>query len=227
MEFFSDPLNIVIAFATIYFGGVIHELGHGYAALYFGDDTAKLMGRLTINPIAHFDFIKTLVMPVVLLLTVGIPFGGMKPVPVNPHNFDNYYDWKAYRKADIAVSLAGPAFQIAFSIIFLIVFLLLTPIIKPLSYAFNLFFIGFMANVLIAFFNLIPIPPLDGSHVFKYFLSTKNRTMYESIGQQFGFFFLIAFVVLGGTVILNPIYNGLLHVFLWAYQHLSLAVLIN
>ncbi len=223
----NDPLMIVIFIGVLYFGGIIHEIGHGLAALRCGDDTAKLMGRITLNPIAHFDPIMSFIVPIIMLIVVKIPFGGMKPVPVNPYNFDNFNDWKAFRRADIFVSIAGPAAQILFATVVLVIFLLLSPFITPNSYAFYLFFYGFLINIFIAFFNLIPIPPLDGSHVFKYLLATENRVVYEKLGRQFGFMFLIAFVVLGGVNILNPIFNVFLRLFIWTYSHISLSAILS
>ena len=91
----TDPLMIVIFIGMLYFGGIIHEIGHAWAALRCGDETAKLMGRITLNPIAHFDPIMSFIVPIIMLVVIKIPFGGMKPVPVNPYNFDNYNDWRA------------------------------------------------------------------------------------------------------------------------------------
>ena len=223
-----DIIELVLVLGAIYFGGIIHEIGHAWAALRFGDETAREMGRITLNPIPHFDFLMSFIVPVVLLISTGVPFGGMKPVPVNPYNFDNYDDWKSYRRADITVSLAGPAFQIGFSIIFFAVFLLLSPIINLGSYAFYFFYYGFIANVGIAIFNLLPIPPLDGSHVFKYFLPTEHRLTYLKAGRSIGMFGVGAFVIFGGAAwVLGPIRMIVSDLFIWAYMHLSLAVLIG
>ena len=80
----KDPLMIVIFIGVLYFGGIIHEIGHAWAALRCGDDTAKLMGRITLNPIPHFDPILRFFLPIIMLIVVKFPFGGMKRVPVNP-----------------------------------------------------------------------------------------------------------------------------------------------
>ena len=172
---------------------VAHEYAHGYAALRQGDNTALMLGRLSWNPLKHIDPVMTLIMPLVTFLTMGIAFGGAKPVPVNPRNYTNY------RRGDIVVSLAGVATNLLLAII-------LTILIVPLGLAGRaapvlgdsfailqlMFRFGVMINLLLAFFNLIPIPPLDGSHVMKHLLPASWAWNY----QRFGRYGIIVLVLL-------------------------------
>jgi Zn-dependent protease len=179
---------------------VLHEIAHGFVALLFGDQTAKRRGRITFNPIPHIDPIWTIVAPLVAYLLSGGTFviGGAKPVPVNPMN---------YRRpllGDICVSLAGVAVN----------FLIATTMILLL----NLVHLGFgyltgamiaqvlikvaSLNILLALFNLIPIPPLDGSHLFKYLLPQELRDSYENLGRT-GAGFIILILVINLPVLWN------------------------
>jgi len=170
---------------------VAHEYAHGYAALRQGDNTALMLGRLTWNPLKHIDPVMTLIMPLVTFLTMGIAFGGAKPVPVNPRNYVNY------RRGDIIVSLAGIATNLALAVI-------LTILIIPLGLAGRIapalsnslailqlmFLYGVTINLLLALFNLIPIPPLDGSHVIKHLLPPSWAWNYQRFGR-YGIFLLL------------------------------------
>lgn len=151
---------------------ILHEIAHGGVALVFGDDTAKRAGRLTLNPIPHVDPLGTVVLPGIMLLSGLGAFGWAKPVPVNPRNLRNP------RQQSLLVSLAGPGTNIALALLAAL-WLALRPAdtIGLLSIDFDLvpavdqaaFMLGF-ANVLLAAFNLIPFPPLDGSAMIERFL---------------------------------------------------------
>ena len=190
-----DPLQQLVLIAPVLlFSMVAHEYAHGYAAFKQGDMTAYQLGRLTWNPLKHIDPFMTVILPVMLAL-IGAPiFGGAKPVPVNPGNYRNY------RKGDIIVSLAGVATNVLIAI--LIVPLIvgvgllgqyLPGLVRPLGVLQQMLAAGIFVNLILAAFNLIPIPPLDGSHVFKYLLPPKWSIQYQRLG---GVGLLVLFAVL-------------------------------
>jgi Zn-dependent protease len=143
----------VFAFIVLIISVVIHEIAHGYAALSLGDPTAKHSGRLTLNPLAHIDIVGSILVPIITSLA-GVPFGWAKPVPVNPYNLKNR------RWGEALVAIAGPASNLAIAIIFgvLVRFSTSLPLITALA-------LIAAVNVYLAVFNLIPVPPLDGSKV--------------------------------------------------------------
>ena len=198
-----EPFQTFILVAPILlFSVVAHEYAHGYAALLQGDTTAQSLGRLTWNPIKHIDPFLTILMPLVMFMTLGVAFGGAKPVPVDPRNYRNY------RRGDIIVSLAGIAANLALAV-------LLTVSIVAMHYVARLVpalssFVGFLQvmfiygitiNLLLAVFNLMPIPPLDGSHVVKHLLPPAWARQYQRLAGV-GFMLLIALVVFGEGLLL-------------------------
>lgn len=176
---------------------VLHEMAHGFVAWLFGDQTAKRQGRITFNPIPHIDPIWTIVIPIVAFFLSRGTFiiGGAKPVPVNPLN---------YRRpilGDICVSIAGVAvnFLIAVIMILLLNIVHLFSVNLAGSLAANVLLQVALLNLVLAMFNLIPIPPLDGSHLFKYLLPQELRPGYERLGRTgAGFFVLILVINLPG-----------------------------
>lgn len=172
---------------------VAHEYAHGYAALKQGDDTAYKLGRLTWNPIKHIDLRMTIIMPIFLWWASGytFTFGGAKPIPVVPSLFRNYV------RGDIIVSLAGIAANCALAIIGTLAVIgfgiaghaipAASDTLALLQYMFGL---GVMINVMLAWFNLMPIPPLDGSHVAKHLLPASWAIHYERF-SKFGIIVLI------------------------------------
>jgi Zn-dependent protease len=187
----------VLVAPVLLFSMVAHEYAHGYAALRQGDNTAQMLGRLSWNPLRHIDPVMTLIMPLVTFLTMGVAFGGAKPVPVDPRNYRNY------RSGDIIVSLAGIATNLALAVILT---LLIVPIglvgraipdlAFPLAIVQLMFLYGVMINLVLAAFNLIPIPPLDGSHVLKHFLPPSWAWNYQRFGR-YGIILLIVLVGFG------------------------------
>ncbi len=172
---------------------VAHEYAHGYAALRQGDPTAYMLGRLTFNPIKHIDPWMTIALPLLLGLSSGgrLIFGGAKPVPVNPRNYRNY------RRGDIIVSLAGIVTNLALAVICLVVVIGLgllartVPVAgETLALLQRMMFWGVWLNLLLASFNLIPIPPLDGSHVLYHFLPPALGAQYRAL-SQYGFLILL------------------------------------
>ncbi|MBS6385869.1 MAG: site-2 protease family protein [Atopobium sp.] len=148
-------LTTLAEFALVIFAIVVHEVAHGFVAYKCGDPTAKMSGRLTLNPLAHIDLFGTVLLPFMLVLMGGPSFGYAKPVPYNP----NYL--KDRRRDEILVALAGPALV--------------------MYYVSSLVIFYIQINVSLAVFNMLPIPPLDGSKLLLYFLGEKNRQKFYAI----------------------------------------------
>ena len=187
---------------VLVFSAIAHEYMHGWMAYRLGDSTAKDAGRLTINPLAHLEWFGSFFLPLVMVLT-GMPFvfGWAKPVPYNPYNL------KDRKYGDAKVAIAGPLANLVIAIFFGL-FLRFLPI-------FNLTFSGLIAiivyaNLVLMTFNLVPIPPLDGSKILATFLPDHLRTRYLG-AERTGFIFIILFVMLAGGIIM-PIVNFLFRV---------------
>jgi len=180
------PIFILI---ILLFSIVIHEIAHGSVAYYLGDPTAKEAGRLTLNPIKHLDPFGSVILPVLLLLLTqgrGPVFGWAKPVPINPYNF------KDRKWGSLKVSIAGPSVNFLIAIIF---GLLIRFIALPEA-VFHLFSIIVFYNFLWGLFNLVPVPPLDGSHILFTFLPDKWSKAKIAF-QQYGFIILVLLIFFG------------------------------
>jgi Zn-dependent protease len=179
-----DKFQSFLLFAPVLlFSMVAHEYAHGYAALKQGDTTALQLGRLTWNPLKHIDPFMTVIMPLVLYFSAGMLFGGAKPVPVDPRNYRHHV------RGDIIVSLAGIFVNLCLAVICTGLIIVagalgraIPSIVSTAAVIQAMLFAGVGLNVLLAFFNLLPIPPLDGSHVFKYLLPPAWALRYERIG---------------------------------------------
>ena len=179
---------------------VLHEMGHGFAAYKLGDPTAKRAGRLSFNPLRHVDPFGTVLLPLLLMLMDLPVFGYAKPVPYNPRYF------KDPRKGDLIVGLAGPGANLAQALAAAVVawvLYLAAPLAQWLagSVAFAYFYLVFLPlyaliNLYLMFFNLLPIPPLDGSSIFAFFLPERHLPTYYKI-QQYAMpvFLLVAVLV--------------------------------
>jgi len=156
----SDKLILFIEFLPVFFFSLsIHEFSHAYAAYKKGDPTAKALGRLTLNPIKHIDLVGSLLMPFLSFFTGAFFIGWAKPVPVNRGNLRNP------RKDDIIVSLAGPASNLLLASILTLFLAFILKLPSGNDKIIQLLWMGVTFNVFLFFFNLLPIPPLDGSHV--------------------------------------------------------------
>lgn len=200
--------TFILTLPVLLFSVVAHEVAHGYAALKQGDDTALMLGRLSFNPIKHIDPFMTILLPLVLYFSGAPILGGAKPVPVNPRKY------RRFRRGDIIVSLAGIATNLMLAVIFAVLMIVLgmIPVIESAAETQTLLQAmmgwGVFLNLSLAFFNLLPIPPLDGSHVIKYLLPPGWAMGYQRIGF-FGIFLLL--FVLRTPILewwLSPAYVG-------------------
>ena len=193
--------KVLLWVPILMFSVIAHEIAHGYAALRQGDTTALMLGRLSWNPIRHIDPFMTILMPLFLLWATSgqMALAGAKPVPVNPRNY------REYKRGDIIVSLAGVAtnFIIAIGCTVLIVVFGLLGRIPALSETMSILqiemILGVLLNFMLIMFNLLPVPPLDGSHVMKYLLPPAWSLQY----QRLGFFGLFVIIILMQTGFLS------------------------
>jgi len=210
----------VIQIFVLLFAITIHEASHGWAAYKLGDPTAYLQGRVTLNPIAHIDPFGTVLLPLILVIFGAPAFGWAKPVMVNPYNLKNP------KRDNLWISAAGPFsnIMVAFLCLLFLIFLksinsnveyflknLLVGAItfsrgfRPLEGLALILFYGILINTYLAIFNLIPVPPLDGSGVLMGFLSDEAAQKYEKI-RPFGFIIILALIYLGLlSLIIRPI----------------------
>lgn len=190
---------------VLLFSMVAHEYAHGYAALRQGDATAYQLGRLTWNPIRHIDPFMSILLPVVTFYFWGLMFGGAKPVPVNPRNYRNF------KRGDIIVSLAGVASNLVIAVACVLLVVVIGVIghqapgaVRELALLQMMMMYGVLINLLLAIFNLIPIPPLDGSHVVKYLLPPAWALQYQNAGR-FGLLIVFAVVLFLPGLVFTPV----------------------
>jgi len=191
--------RILFVVPVLLFSVIAHEYAHGYAALKQGDTTAQELGRLTWNPLKHIDPFLTILMPLMMGFASDwrIMLGGAKPVPVNPANYRNI------KRGDIIVSLAGVTVNFLLAIactILIAVFGAVSTMVpfagKSVGIVQVMLEIGVTINLVLIAFNLIPIPPLDGSHVVKYLLPPSWSNRYQAI-SRYGFVVLILLLYFG------------------------------
>lgn len=191
-------MDIIVLLPVLFFSIVLHEFAHGYAAYRFGDDTAYLLGRLTLNPFKHIDPVGSVAVPAFCYLT-GLPmFGWAKPVPVSPRRLNS-------PRADMGkVALAGPLTNLALAfvcVLLLKVLLLFSARMSPSSLRAGFYVLQYAVtvNVLLAVFNLIPVPPLDGSRILSALLPAQAAYKYESVFGRYGMYVVIALILTGGV----------------------------
>ncbi len=190
----------LIMVVVLFFSVIIHEVAHGYIALLNGDATAKLYGRLTLNPLPHIDPVGTILVPAILFISQsGILFGWAKPVPVNPMNFRNY------QTGEFSVSAAGPLSNFMLAVVFA----------QLLPWAGNnegvglLCYYGVIINLFLMLFNLIPIPPLDGSKIVMTVLPRSLQQLYAQL-EPVGFLLILILLYSGFySVLIMPIFRFL------------------
>ncbi len=180
-----DIKSLLLFFPPIIAALTIHEFSHGYVAWRLGDSTAKDQGRLTLNPLAHLD-------PVGTVLLLLVHFGWAKPVPVNPNNFVNP------RRDMLWVALAGPGSNMIFAFITgaILQFLLSIGMLQPMGYLYIILAFTVFINLMLAFFNLIPIPPLDGSRIVAGLLPYRYLAQWYSF-ERVGGYVLMGIIVVG------------------------------
>lgn len=210
-----QTVNILFQLIVFLFAISIHESAHAWMANRCGDPTARILGRVTLNPIKHIDPVGTILLPLIAIFAHFPAIGWAKPTPVDPRNFRNQV-WD-----DILTSVAGPVsnFLVAsIAVLLLMIVSFLSPlahqIVRSLPFSYRLgvvglgsdsvlvpvcllFYEAMIINVVLGVFNLIPVPPLDGSHVLRHFLSDSIRRVYDAVG----IFALIALVFLGGGLL--------------------------
>jgi Zn-dependent protease len=210
-------LEFLIWAPVLLFSVVAHEYAHAEAAYRQGDDTAYLLGRLTLNPLKHIDPFMTVLLPALLYVShAGFIFGGAKPVPVDPSKYRNY------RRGDIIVSLAGIAVNLALYLASAVSFAIVGLVASWVPAASGVVEImqrmlvyGMLLNLVLAFFNLTPVPPLDGSHVVAHLLPPEVGLKYRRL-FQFGFFPILILVWL---------LPGVVQVLMWPAMQLMHAAL--
>ncbi|NPA13538.1 MAG: site-2 protease family protein [Aquificae bacterium] len=219
-------INLIFMIPALLFAVIVHELGHGIVAYRLGDDTPKRAGRLTFNPIPHIDPLGSLLLPgLMLLLNSPFLFGWAKPIPINPANFKKL----GYRAGMILVSFAGPGTNFLFAVLFavLLKFLadqttliklagifgagfvksIIVPIIIFLKYAVSI-------NLILAIFNLLPVPPLDGWRIIASLLPPEIERKVEPY-EEYGFIILIVLIAAGITsYVILPVYKFFINILL-------------
>ncbi|MBP2625604.1 MAG: peptidase [Firmicutes bacterium] len=193
---FGFDENMIFRIPALLIALTIHEYAHARVAVWMGDDTPKIMGRLTLNPIAHLD-------PFGLIMLWLFKFGWAKPVPINPNNFK---DW---RKGTILVSLAGPGANIIMAFLVAITYGILAKLQLLSGNVDTVLKFTYSYNIIFAVFNLIPLPPLDGSKVLVNLLPGRQANIFEKI-EPYAPFILLALVYLNViNIIITPFYNAL------------------
>jgi len=190
----EDTIKRLILFLPPFlFSLCFHEYAHAWTANKLGDPTAKYAGRLTLNPMAHIDLVWTIIIPIMTLIIGGIYFGSAKPVPIDPRNF------KEPQKGMAISAAAGPISNITLGIAFAFIFVAVK-LFLPLNGFWNpvgeMLQAGVLINFFLAFFNLIPLPPLDGSRVLTMFLSYRQAARLDMLAP-FSFILIIVFWQLG------------------------------
>ncbi len=181
-----DPISFIFAIAILIMSIVAHEVSHGYVANILGDPTARLAGRLTLNPLPHLDVVGSFIVPVFTFFWGGFIFGWAKPVPYNPYNMQNP------QRDGALVAAAGPLANILIVAVFSIL-IRLSPVFGLPDSFIQLASLVVFLNILLAFFNLIPIPPLDGSKILFALLPYRLQFIQEILER---YWFIAIFILI-------------------------------
>jgi Zn-dependent protease len=210
-----DRLNdLLLYLPVLLLAFTVHEFGHAWVALKQGDDTAYRLGRVTLDPRSHIDPIGSLLFPALATISGGLPFlGWAKPVPVDVRKLRNY------RTGDILVSLAGVFMNFLLVLVFTVALAVMfaitggVPAEGTTAHVFFRFIIaGIIVNLGLIFFNILPIPPLDGSKVLYHYLPVSAREQYRQL-ERYGFLILWGLVLTGALGFLGPVIRGIAQVF--------------
>lgn len=204
-----DLTAVLLALPVLLLSLTAHEWGHAWVALKQGDDTAYMLGRVTMNPAAHVDPVGTLLFPAISMLSGAPLLGWAKPVPTNPRKYRNYV------RGDILVSIAGVCMNAILAVVFAVLLFWISqymrgaggPVPGPLQSFAQMCRYGVVGNVGLIVFNLLPIPPLDGSHVFYHLLPARLGAEYRRL-YPYGFLILWALVLTGALSFLFPVIRG-------------------
>jgi len=184
----SDIQTILIYAIPVLFAITVHETAHGWTASQLGDHSAKMMGRLTLNPIKHIDPVGTILVPAFLYFTAGFIFGWAKPVPVN------FNALRSPKRDMLWVALAGPASNFIMAVMWLVALMLSINIGS--QFLADMAQIGIQINLLLAVLNLLPLPPLDGGRIISSLLPNKLAYQYDQL-EPYGLFILLGLLFLG------------------------------
>jgi Zn-dependent protease len=193
--------EIAVYAIPVLFAITVHEAAHGYVARMFGDNTAYVLGRVTLNPVRHIDPIGTIVVPLGMVLLTGFMFGWAKPVPV---------DWGSLRKPKrdmIWVAAAGPGVNLAMAVVWALLYRVLTAAGVQESYFYLVAQAGISVNLVFMALNLLPIPPLDGGRIVSGLLPTRMSIAYSRV-EPYGLFILLALMFTGAlSFFLRPLHD--------------------
>jgi len=188
-----DWLLLATLIPVLVFSMTLHELAHGLTAYRLGDPTAKMRGRLTLNPLRHLDPLGTAMFFITAMIPGGFIFGWAKPIPVSPYYF------KSRQRGMMLVGLAGPMTNFVLAVVFAVVLNLLEPVLNQpgdvREWLFTLLFLALQVNVVLGIFNLIPVPPLDGSRIVGGFLPKRAYDVWVGI-DRYGIFIIVILLVL-------------------------------
>lgn len=209
----NGVLAVVLTIPGVLIALTFHEFAHAWVATKLGDETPRLQGRLNLNPLSHID-------PVGFILLIVAGFGWGKPVQIDPRNFNGKY---SLSKAEALVSIAGPIMNFILAFVFLIIYHILfvtTDVLANISIQWQSIIFTVITyivsiNIGLGIFNLIPLPPLDGSKVLMHFLPYKAKEWFYSKQNIFYIVFLILFITNLSSIILSPIFSGVFNGMYW------------